>query len=58
MEVQNYITSLNIRKTSGLYEITTKITNVSSALLTPIFTKLFNLSIENGLFPKALQKQK
>lgn len=54
-EVEKEAQNLDISKTTGTDEISPKILKWSSALLTPILTKLFNMCLLGGIYPDSLK---
>ena len=54
-EVDKEAQNLDISKTVGADEISPKIIKWSTALLTPILTKLFNMCLLGGIYPESLK---
>ena len=57
-EIKNAICDLNNSNSTSHDDFTTKFVKLSSPILAPALDKIFNLSIENGIYPNSLKMAK
>ena len=54
-EMKEYIKKLNPNKSSPKHSVPTKIIKLSTEILAPVITKIFNICISQGIFPEKLK---
>ena len=56
--VFNYFSCLDVKKSTGLDNISPKFLKLSADVVTPSLTKIINISIKSGIFPKIWKNSK
>ena len=54
-EIRLHLNDLNSSKSSGIFGIPIKFVELSSEIIAPLLTKLFNQCFSKGIFPKSLK---